>query len=343
MVIFDFSMIGSRLVKAITLVLLIFSANVNAHDLNFGYLNITESGEGEYQFLFRFTSKQVDLKEIEPRVPDTCSISGHEKNALRDVERTFRWQARCDKGSIFAALPWVEIKGIPDDQHLIVRLQLAGEPVVEQLSQSNPIYLEQFEKGDVAMVQSVQASGFLPIGFKHIIEGYDHLLVVLCFLLLFQKPRQLLLVVTGFTIGHSVSLILVSFFSVEFPVSVVEILITLSVAFMARECFVGSSNTVNRKKNVMQTYPVVVSSMIGLLHGLGFAAALQDLGLPPDNNLWALLLFNVGIELGQLLFAACGLLGLYLVSRFTGYREQWVKLISMGIGASSMVWLFQLS
>ena len=76
---------------------------------------------------------------------------------------------------------------------------------------------------------------------------------------------------------------------------------------------------------------------------MGFAAALQDLGLPPDNNIWALLLFNVGIELGQLLFAACGLLGMYLISRFIGYREQWVKLISVGIGASSMVWLFQLS
>ena len=343
MAICDYSVIGNRLVKAFLLVLLVFSASVNAHDLNFGYLNITESGDGEYQFLFRFTSKQVDLKEIEPRVPDSCSVYGHEKNGLREVERTFRWQALCDKGPIFTALPWVEIKGLPDNQHLIVRLQLAGKPMVEQLSQSNPISLGQFEKGDPATAQSVQASGFLPIGFKHIVEGYDHLLVVLCFLLLFHKAHQLLFVVTGFTVGHSVSLILVSLFSVGFPVSVVEILITLSVAFMARECFVGSSNTIESKKNIMQTYPVVVSSMIGLLHGLGFAAALQDLGLPPDNNIWALLLFNVGIELGQLLFAACGLLGMYLISRFIGYREQWVKLISVGIGASSMVWLFQLS
>ena len=343
MAIFDFSVIGVRLVKAFVVVLLVFSASVNAHDLNFGYLNITETGDGEYQFLFRFTSKQVDLKEIEPRVPDTCSIYGHEKNSLRDVERTFRWQARCDKGSIFTALPWVEIKGLPDNQHLIVRLQLAVKPVIEQLSQSNPIYLEQFEKGGATAAQSVQASGFLLIGFEHIIEGYDHLLVVLCFLLLFQKYRQLLFVVTGFTVGHSVSLILVTLFSVGLPVPVVETFITLSVAFMARECFLGSANTVESKNTIMQTYPVVMSCIIGLLHGLGFAAVLQDLGLPPENNGWALLLFNVGIEFGQLVFVACGLLGLYLVSRFIGYREQWVKLISVGIGASSIVWLFQLS
>jgi len=293
--------------------------------------------------LFRFTSKQLDLKKIEPRVPETCSIHGYEKNGLSDVERTFRWQARCDKGSVFTELPWVEINGLPDNQHLIVRLQLAGKPVLEQLSQSNPIYLEQFKMKGPATTQSVQASGFLTIGFEHIVEGYDHLLVVLCFLLLFQKYRQLFFVVTGFTVGHSVSLILVSLFSLGLPVSVVETLITLSVAFMARECFVSSSNTVESKKSIMQMYPVIVSSMIGLLHGLGFAAALQDLGLPSENNVWALLLFNVGIEFGQLLFAACGLLGLTVVSRFIGYREQWVRLMSVGIGASSIVWLFQMS
>ena len=323
--------------------LLAFSASVNAHDLNFGYLNITEKSEGEYQFLFRFTSKELDLKKIEPRLPETCSIHGYEKNGLSDVERTFRWQAMCDKGSIFTALPWVEIKGLPDNQHLIVRLQKAGNAAVEQLSQSNPINIQQFKKGDGALGKSVQASGFFAIGFEHIIEGYDHLLVVLCFLLLFNRPRELLFVITGFTVGHSVSLILVSLFSVGLPVSVVEILITLSVAFMARECFVSSSNTKESKKSIMQMYPVIVSSMIGLLHGLGFAAALQDLGLPPENNVWALLMFNVGIEFGQLLFAASGLLGLIIVSRFVGYREQWIKLMSVGIGASSIVWLFQMT
>jgi len=339
----DYQAQGYQLVKPFLLILLFVSANANAHDLNFGYLNITESGGGEYQFLFRFTSKQVDLKTIEPRMPESCRVHGQEKNRLGEVERTFRWQAQCDQGSIFSAVPWVEIKGLPDNQHLIVRLQLTGKPKVEQLIQSNPIYLESFEQKGGDTKRSVQSSGFLSIGFSHIIEGYDHLLVVLCFVLLFHKVRQLLLVVTGFTVGHSVSLILVSIFSLAMPVSVVEIMITLSVAFMARECFVHSSHSPGDPKNIMQRYPVVVSSVIGLLHGMGFAAALRDLGLPPDNNVLALLLFNVGIELGQLLFAACGLLVLYLISRFVGYREQWIKLISVAIGASSVVWLFQMS
>lgn len=325
------------------LVLLVFSANVNAHDLNFGYLNITEESEGEFQFLFRFTSKQLDLKNIKPRVPETCTIHGYEKNGLMDVERTFRWQATCDRAPLFSALPWVEIKGLPDNQHLMVRIQSPGKLALEQLSQSNPIVLEQFKREGSAKPQSVQASDFFTIGFEHIIEGYDHLLVVLCFLLLFHTARKLLFVVTGFTVGHSVSLILVSLFSVGFPVYVVEVLITLSVALMARECFVSSSDTLKRKKTLMQTYPVIVSSMIGLLHGLGFASALQDLGLPSENNLWAMLMFNIGIETGQLLFAATGLLGLFVVSRFIGYREQWEKLISVGIGASSIVWLFQMA
>ena len=102
------------------------------------------------------------------------------------------------------------------------------------------------------------------------------------------------------------------------------------------------SSTELRKQTLIQSYPVAMSSLIGVLHGLGFAAALQDLGLPTENNVPPLLMFNVGIELGQLLFAACGLLTLYCVSLFICYREQWVKIMSVGIGASSVVWLFQL-
>lgn len=323
-------------------VLFVFPVNGYAHDLDFGYLNITEVDDGDYHFLFRFTSKQLNLQEINPSLPDTCSIYNYKKNGLHDVEQTIRWQARCGKGKMLSVLPWVHFKGLPDNQHLMVRLHLAGQAVKQQLSRSNPINLKQFETQVIDTIPSTDAIGFLIIGFEHIIEGYDHLLVVLCFLLLFQNMRQLLLVVTGFTIGHSVSLILVSLYSLGFPVAVVEILITLSITFMARECFMRYSSTELRKQTLIQSYPVAMSSLIGVLHGLGFAAALQDLGLPTENNVPPLLMFNVGIELGQLLFAACGLLTLYCVSLFICYREQWVKIMSVGIGASSVVWLFQL-
>jgi hydrogenase/urease accessory protein HupE len=142
------------------------------------------------------------------------------------------------------------------------------------------------------------ALDYLRLGISHILTGYDHLLFVACLILLAGTWRRILITVTGFTIAHSVTLALSVLRVVTVPVPPVEAAIALSIVFVAWELSRGSSSTLTSR------YPIAVSSSFGLLHGFAFASVLQDIGLPQTEIPIALLFFNVGVEIGQLLFVA---------------------------------------
>ncbi|PCJ42920.1 MAG: hypothetical protein COA71_05345 [SAR86 cluster bacterium] len=136
------------------------------------------------------------------------------------------------------------------------------------------------------------------LGFEHILAGLDHLLFVLGLLVISGTAKRILLTVTGFTLAHSISLFLSTLGWVNIPIAPVEAVIALSILFLAHEIAI--------KKTGSWTYraPVVVSFGFGLLHGLGFASALGDVGVVANQILLSLLFFNVGVELGQLAFIA---------------------------------------
>lgn len=147
---------------------------------------------------------------------------------------------------------------------------------------------------------------YLTLGFDHILMGYDHLLFVLCLVLLAASLRRVLVMVTGFTLAHSITLGLAVLGILRVPIALTELLIALSVLLLAVELVKGPRDTLTHR------YPIAVSSLFGLLHGLGFAAALTQIGLPGAEVVWALLAFNVGVELGQVLFVS-GLLAIAVV------------------------------
>lgn len=136
------------------------------------------------------------------------------------------------------------------------------------------------------------------LGFEHIMAGLDHLLFVLGLLVVAGTPKRILLTVTGFTVAHSITLFLSTLGLVNVPVPPVEAVIALSILFLAHE--------IARNKTDSWTYrvPVVVSFGFGLLHGLGFASALGEVGVAANQLVVSLLFFNVGVELGQLTFIA---------------------------------------
>jgi hydrogenase/urease accessory protein HupE len=183
---------------------------------------------------------------------------------------------------------------------------------------------------------------YLSFGFQHILEGYDHLLFVLCLLLLAGSLLRVLVMITGFTLAHSLTLGLSVMQWIEVPLSVVEVLIALSIVMLAREVLRMDRRTWSFR------YPVLVSSAFGLLHGLGFAAAMKRIGLPQDELVWALLAFNVGVEAGQILFVLMVLLvfvalvRLHWVSADQAVQGQTIsgqRWISYGIGGVSSYWL----
>jgi hydrogenase/urease accessory protein HupE len=154
------------------------------------------------------------------------------------------------------------------------------------------------------------ARDYLTLGVRHILEGYDHLLFLVCLLLIAGTGHRILITITGFTIAHSITLALSALGLIRLPIAPVEAAIALSIVFLAIEIVRGDKNSLTYR------YPIVVSSSFGLLHGFGFAAVLGETGLPQTEIPAALLFFNVGVELGQVLFIAAVIL-VYQLARLT--------------------------
>jgi len=142
------------------------------------------------------------------------------------------------------------------------------------------------------------AKNYVTLGIEHIWGGSDHLLFVTCLIFIAGSWRRILVTITGFTVAHSITLSLAALNLIHVPVPPVEASIALSIVFLAREI------AVNRRNTISWRYPIAVSGSFGLLHGLGFASALKEVGLPSTEIPAALLSFNIGIETGQIIFVA---------------------------------------
>lgn len=154
---------------------------------------------------------------------------------------------------------------------------------------------------------------YFALGVSHILGGADHLLFVAGLLLVARGTRRVVLAVTGFTLGHSITLSLAALGVVRIPIAPTEAVIALSILFLAREALRPSVDS------LVQRFPLLVSATFGLLHGLGFAAALGETGLPEREITWALLCFNLGVEAGQLSFIAA-VLGVLQLARMLVQR-----------------------
>jgi hydrogenase/urease accessory protein HupE len=141
------------------------------------------------------------------------------------------------------------------------------------------------------------------LGIEHLLAGLDHVLFVIALMVLIKDRWRLIATVTAFTVAHSITLALSTFELLQISQSAVEALIALSLLFMAVEML-------SKTSSITSNYPWAIAFGFGLIHGLGFAGVLREVGLPDDAALWALLLFNVGLEIGQLMVVvACLFLG----------------------------------
>lgn len=173
-------------------------------------------------------------------------------------------------------------------------------------------------------------AGYVRLGFTHILPGgLDHILFVLGLFLISRNAKDLVKQVTAFTLAHSITLGLALYGVVRLPASIVEPVIALSIAFVAIE---------NLFTTEMKAWRPYVVFAFGLVHGLGFAGALQDTGLPGSQFLPALLAFNVGVELGQLAVVALALLAVGWFRTHAQYRRYVIAPASIAIAAVALFW-----
>jgi hydrogenase/urease accessory protein HupE len=196
----------------------------------------------------------------------------------------------------------------------------------------------------MAETRSQVAKDFTLLGVFHIWEGKDHLLFVLCLLWIAGDMRRIFFTITGFTVAHSITLALAAFEIVRLPIPPIEIVIALSVAFLAMEIAKG------KQDNLTWNYPVVVSSSFGLLHGLGFAAVLAEIGLPQTELVTGLLFFNVGVEIGQVAFAIVVLVCIHILNRLAArmaagekFENRLQTVMSYAVGCTAAFWVIERS
>lgn len=182
------------------------------------------------------------------------------------------------------------------------------------------------------------AGVYLSLGIEHILFGFDHLLFVLALLIITRGSWLLIKTVTAFTIAHSITLALATLGFVHVPQAPVEATIALSIVFVAAEIVRRDQG----QEGIAARAPWVVAFCFGLLHGLGFAGALSEIGLPEGHIPLALLFFNLGVEAGQLIFVGAAL-SIMAAARYVPVAlPSWTTRVpAYVIGSVAMFWTIQ--
>jgi hydrogenase/urease accessory protein HupE len=182
------------------------------------------------------------------------------------------------------------------------------------------------------------ARAYTVLGVEHILGGIDHLLFVLGLMLIVRSRWLLVKTITAFTVAHSVTLGAATLGWVHVPQPPVEAVIALSIVFLAREL----ARQRHGRAGLVERYPWIVAFIFGLLHGFGFAGALREVGLPQTEIPLALFTFNIGVELGQLMFVGAVLMALAALRRILLRLPAWMYAApAYGIGSMATFWWLQ--
>ena len=281
-----------RLALALLLALL-GAAAAQAHEVRPAYLQIDQTGADRYTVIWRTPLLSgAPLPVVLTLPPGTRTVSGPGTQSMpgSTIERRI---VEIPGGLAGQRIDFVGLQATITD--VLARITLDGHTTTTMVRPSEPFLAVQAEQGAVAV-----ALTYLREGVAHILFGFDHLLFVAALMLIVRDWRMLLKTVTAFTVAHSITLALATFGLVRLPSGPVEAMIALSIMLVAVEAV-----RLRRGETSLATqWPWLVAFAFGLLHGFGFAGALADLGLPPGDIPLALLFFNLGVELGQLLFIA---------------------------------------
>jgi hydrogenase/urease accessory protein HupE len=312
---------------------------VQAHDARPNYVQLTETETNTFSVSWKVPASMPGGALPYPTLPGDCAADRQPAWQQAGAEYVGQQIFRCQQG-LSGRVVGIKFPIINPSLSTLYKIKLAnGEEHLRILKPSETQWTVPDAENRFAV-----ATEYTWLGIEHIWIGIDHLLFVACLLFIAKTSRRLLITITGFTVAHSITLALSALDLVRIPTPPVEAAIALSVVFMAWEIAKGDD------RSLAYRYPVAVSASFGLLHGFGFAAVLRDIGLPQTELPTALLFFNVGVEIGQILFILALLILFFalrpLLRRVLRWGEEsevhWTSLTmpaSYLIGAIASYWM----
>lgn len=298
-----------------------------ADELRPAYIELNQVTETRWDILWK-ASAQSPLAEGRVILPDSCSMIDQPQKQRDQSNIITRFSMICD-GPI--ANDQVGLRGLEySNSDALLRIAPLGQNV-QTIRLTPNANIAAIAPPDGASIITNVAGAYTLLGFEHIIEGYDHLLFILALVLLIPSLRLVAWTVTAFTLAHSITLIGTTLGYLSLPSQPVEAVIALSIIFLAIEVVqsLRRHGAPDEKLRLSQRYPWMVAFLFGLLHGFGFAGALAEIGLPQNDVPLALLTFNLGVELGQLLIVGIAIILMRLIQHL---KPQWLILIKILIG-----------
>jgi hydrogenase/urease accessory protein HupE len=271
--------------------------------------------------------------DLRPELPPHCEPLGEPELLRGPTSATLRWSEDCGSRGLIGER--VRVRGLGRSRtDALVRVELLDGRSLQAVMSGADASLLVTALPDPTRV----ARDYAGLGLRHILGGIDHLLFVLGLLLLASGRRALLYTITAFTVGHSVTLSLAVQGFVNFPTRWVEFAIAVSILILAVEL----SRSNDAASSRLRRRPWELAFAFGLLHGLGFAGALSEVGLPVGEIPVALLSFNLGIEFGQLFFVAAVLGVVAALRPRAAHGPAWLRKVpAYAIGILASFWCFE--
>ncbi|GET43894.1 HupE/UreJ family protein [Microseira wollei] len=316
-------------------------APAHAHGFQTAYLELREQQSGEVEVLWKTPPAMSFGDEglsrpmrIRPVFPSYCTATTVPVVMTTPVTHVSRWTLDCGETGLAQAT--IAFPGLVKSfVEVLLRLEWTdGHSQTTML----PTGQETFVIPEKTTVFAVGQT-YLRLGMEHIFSGIDHLLFVLGLVLIVGPSWRLVKTITAFTLAHSMTLGAATLGLVNVPQAPVEAVIALSILFLASEL----AHSRLGKAGLTEQYPWLVAFTFGLLHGFGFAGALAEVGLPPQDIPPALLFFNIGVELGQLAFVLVVVAVMEGLKRLGSeqYPRWWGWVPTYGIGTLASFWCFQ--
>jgi hypothetical protein len=324
-------------VLALLLAWLAWAGAAQADEFRPAYLQLEQVDAESWDVLWKVPAiDESTVLRLRPAFPEGTEVTAPIRSTYAAGAAVQRWRIRVPGGLAGREIAFPDLSA----NRIDVLVRLVRDDGTEQLQRILPTQLQLRVTGSPGALEVVRT--YTVLGIEHILAGVDHLLFVLALLLLVQDTRRLVATITSFTLAHSLTLVAATLGWLHVPGPPVEAAIALSIVFLAVEIVrlrEGVPGLTARR-------PWWVAFAFGLLHGLGFAGALAEVGLPQASIPTALLCFNLGVEIGQLLFIGAVLAGIGAASalarraRLRSPDRLW-KLPPYLIGSIASFWLIE--